>query len=203
VEATLKPKQLLKQMCSPRWYLCFPIRRKIFARRHAGCFQTSLLEGIIHFLRPFTPKRFHVILAYSAQQLCLLASTPSLIAKVLSQMSPSAEWDVRKEATWVVSNIATGGTRQHIMQLVEHGAIKSICDLLDVGEVRILLVAMEALEAILKQSSEVSNYAQLVDEAEGIDKLESLQDHENNEVYQKVITYFVRKTNLKYKFRVN
>lgn len=108
-------------------------------------------------------------------------------------MSVSVEFDVRKEATWVVSNLATAGSKSHIQQLVEHGAIRQICDLLDVGEVRILLVAIDALEAILKNSSG-NNYAQLVDEAEGIEKLENLQDHENHEVYQKsmriIETYF-------------
>ena len=102
-------------------------------------------------------------------------------------MSSSAEWDVRKEASWVVSNIATGGGRAHVLQLVEHGAVRHLCDLLDVGEVRILIVAMEALEAILKLSTESSNYVTLVDEAEGIEKLENLQEHENHEIYQKAV----------------
>lgn len=128
------------------------------------------------------------IAAGNSNQLALLAGTPNLMVKVLMQMSPSAEWDVRKEATWVVSNIATGGNKYHIAQLVEHGAIKNICDLLDVGEVRILLVAMEALEAILKNAPESSNYLQLVDEAEGIERLENLQEHENHEVYQKAVS---------------
>ena len=70
---------------------------------------------------------------------------------------------------------------------MQHGSLKHICDLLEVGEVRILLVAMEALEAILKHSSSGTDYITLVDEYEGIDKLESLQDHENNEVYGKAV----------------
>ena len=57
--------------------------------------------------------------------------------------------------------------------------IKPLCDLFDVGDVRILLVALEALEAILKSATDSSKLVQLIDEAEGIDKLESLQEHEN------------------------
>jgi importin subunit alpha-6/7 len=126
-----------------------------------------------------------MLFIFSQEQVSALASTPKLISMVLTQMSISAEFDVRKEATWVVSNLATGGNRAHVQQLVEHGAIRHICDLLDVAEVRILLVAIDALEAILKCSSEGNKYTQLVDEAEGIEKLENLQDHENHEVYQR------------------
>jgi hypothetical protein len=131
---------------------------------------------------------------FSPVQANALATTPGLLAKVLSQMSSSVEFDVRKEATWVVSNLATGGSKTHIQQLVEHGAIRHICDLLDVGEVRILLVAIDALEAILKSSPNSNVFTKLVDEAEGIEKLENLQDHENHDVYQKAMrlieTYF-------------
>jgi hypothetical protein len=134
------------------------------------------------------------IAAGSSAQLHLLASTPELIPRVLTQMSTAAEWDVRKEATWVISNIATGGSKDHIVYLVQQGSLKHICDLLEVGEARILLVAMEALEAILKVPSDTVNYFTLVDEYEGIEKLENLQDHENNDVYNKAMkileTYF-------------
>ena len=47
---------------------------------------------------------------------------------------------------------------------------------------------MEALEAILKSASEGNKYSQLVDEADGIEKLENLQEHESHEVYQKAVT---------------
>jgi importin subunit alpha-6/7 len=79
----------------------------------------------------------------------------------------------------VISNIATGGNKAQIMYLVEQGVIKPLCDLLDVGDVRILMVTLEAFEAILKIVPDCSKIVQLVDEAEGIDKLENLQEHEN------------------------
>jgi len=130
------------------------------------------------------------IAAGSIKQLNILMSTPNLLAAVLSQLDTSAEWDVRKEAAWVVSNIATGGTTAHIVQLVEGGSIRPICGLLDVAEVRVLLIAMEALEAILKvgaSNAAYSSFAELVDNEEGIHKLEALQEHENAEVYAKAV----------------
>ena len=127
------------------------------------------------------------IAAGNADQLNLLVNTPDLISNVLSQLSASAEWDVRKEATWIVSNIATGGSKAHINRLIEHGVVRPLCDLLDVGEVRILIIAMEALEAILKSARDTTALVQMIEESEGIDKLETLQEHENQEVYDKAV----------------
>lgn len=128
------------------------------------------------------------IAAGTQDQLSQLMNTPQLLSHVLNQLSSSAEWDVRKEASWVISNIATGGNKSHMMQLIEHGTIRPLCDLLDVGEARLLLLAMEALNAILKSVSsghELDDIINLIDEADGIEKLEALQQHENEEVYQK------------------
>eukprot|EP01041_Mallomonas_annulata_P011890 gene11890-24914_t len=133
------------------------------------------------------------IAAGNVDQVHGLVNTPDLIPKLLLQLSSGAEWDVRKEAAWVVSNISTGGSRAHVHRIVEYGAIRPLCDLLDVGEVRVLLVAMDALDSILKHSGD-SNFTKLVDEAEGIEKLENLQEHENQEVYERAVriieTYF-------------
>jgi importin subunit alpha-6/7 len=93
------------------------------------------------------------IAAGNPNQLSQLVGTPDLLSRVLQQLSASAEWDVRKEAAWVVSNIATGGKPAHIAHLVEQGAVQPLCELLTVGEVRILMLAMEALESVLKLST--------------------------------------------------
>jgi len=106
-----------------------------------------------------------------------------------------AEWEVRKEATWIVSNIATGGTDHHIHYLVELGAIDALCSVLDVADARITLVVLDAIEKILKVGMACDrDYVGFVDECDGLDKIEGLQQHENTQVYEKVIsiieTYF-------------
>jgi len=130
------------------------------------------------------------IAAGNIDQVHMLVNTPELISKVMIQLSSGSEWDVRKEAAWVVSNIATGGNRSHVQKIVEHGAMRHLCDLLVVGESRILLVAMDAIESILKHAGDadtVSSFIRLIEEAEGVDRLEGLQEHENEEVYQKAV----------------
>lgn len=132
------------------------------------------------------------IAAGSNDQIDLLFTTPDLLSGILHQLSASAEWDVRREAVWAVSNIATAGRQHHVVSLVEHGVVGPLCELLNVHEVKILMIAMEALEAILKLDTSATygghvSYAQLVDEAGGVDHLELLQEHENTGVYERAV----------------
>lgn len=62
----------------------------------------------------------------------------------------SAEFDIKKEAAWAISNATSGGTAEQLKYLVDVGAIKPLCDLLSVPDVRIVTVALEGLENILK-----------------------------------------------------
>jgi hypothetical protein len=161
----------------------------------------------------------------------------------------NAEFDIKKEAAWAISNATSGGTAEQIRALVEvrgpagagcwhrrgaegarvgrgrvsqtwlasgapappakppnrprthhspthpHrrpnpppapqvGCIKPLCDLLGVSDVRIVTVALEGLENILKAGEAAAKapggggqnpYAQLVEDAEGLDKIEALQ----------------------------
>jgi HEAT repeat protein len=86
------------------------------------------------------------IAAGSAGQLSQLVSTPSLMNRVLEQMAAESEWEVRKEAAWVVSNIVSGGSAAQIGKLVECGVVRPLCDLLDVAEVKVLLISLDTIE---------------------------------------------------------
>jgi hypothetical protein len=51
------------------------------------------------------------------------------------------EWDVKKEAAWVVSNVATGGTHEQVFALVKnHKPVAALCSLLDVQDGKLLMV---------------------------------------------------------------
>lgn len=129
------------------------------------------------------------IAAGTTDQLNSLFLVPELLPLVLKQLT-SAEWDVRREAAWVISNIATSGKRQHIGHLVEIGGLRALCELLSVGEVKIILISLDAIEAILKHGKDIDNcetYIRLIDEASGIDALEKLQEHENQKVYDRSV----------------
>lgn len=68
----------------------------------------------------------------------------------LIHLLSNAEFDIKKEAAWAISNATSGGTAEQIGLLVTAGCIKPLCELLTVNDPRIITVALEGLENILK-----------------------------------------------------
>ncbi|OVA13566.1 Armadillo [Macleaya cordata] len=112
-----------------------------------------------------------------------------------------AEFEIKKEAAWALSNATSGGSHEQIQYLVNQGCIKPLCDLLACPDPRIMTVCLEGLENILKvgeadkelgKNNGVNIYAQMIDECEGLDKIENLQSHDNNEIYEKAVKILER-----------
>ncbi|CAK8531624.1 unnamed protein product [Lathyrus sativus] len=118
-----------------------------------------------------------------------------LIAPLVNLLQ-NAEFDIKKEAAWALSNGTSGGTHDQIKYLVSQGCIKPLCDLLVCPDPRIVTVCLEGLENILKvgeaeksfgNTGDINAYAQAIDDAEGLEKIENLQSHDNNEIYEKAV----------------
>ncbi|CAI9536435.1 unnamed protein product [Staurois parvus] len=116
------------------------------------------------------------------------------IFPVLIEILQKAEFRTRKEAAWAITNATSGGTAEQIRYLVNLGCIKPLCDLLTVMDSKIVQVALNGLENILRLGDQeakqggnggINPYCGLIEEAYGLDKIEFLQSHENQEIYQK------------------
>lgn len=57
--------------------------------------------------------------------------------------------EVRREAAWALANATNGGTGQQIQYMVHRGCLPPLCSLLAASDLRMVNVAMEALENIL------------------------------------------------------
>ncbi len=102
----------------------------------------------------------------------------------LIKMLATGEYDIKKEAAWALSNATSGGTSEQIRAMVEAGCIKPLCDTLSVNDTRIIIVALEGLENILKVGDQlrkmpgsdgINPYARAIEAADGLDKIEALQ----------------------------
>uniref|UniRef100_A0A8C7CSK3 Importin subunit alpha n=1 Tax=Oncorhynchus kisutch TaxID=8019 RepID=A0A8C7CSK3_ONCKI len=115
------------------------------------------------------------------------------IFPVLIEILQKAEFRTRKEAAWAITNATSGGTPEQIRYLVSLNTIKPMCDLLTVMDSKIVQVSLNGLENILRLGEQeakqngtgINPYCALIEEAYGLDKIEFLQSHENQEIYQK------------------
>ena len=114
------------------------------------------------------------------------------ILKPLVSILNSEEFDIKKEAAWAISNATSGGDPGQIHQLVEAGVIRPMCDLLQSPDAKIIMVALEGIENIIKvgkadamSSGGVNRYAQMVEADGGLEALEQLQNHDNDDIYTK------------------
>eukprot|EP01053_Blabericola_migrator_P012863 Blabericola_migrator_1__12862@NODE_837_length_6317_cov_234_594560_g592_i0_p4_GENE_NODE_837_length_6317_cov_234_594560_g592_i0NODE_837_length_6317_cov_234_594560_g592_i0_p4_ORF_typecomplete_len325_score71_61Arm/PF00514_23/7_8e05Arm/PF00514_23/2_9e06Arm/PF00514_23/6_7e09Arm/PF00514_23/1e12Arm/PF00514_23/9_8e10Arm/PF00514_23/0_00034HEAT_2/PF13646_6/3_8HEAT_2/PF13646_6/0_00055HEAT_2/PF13646_6/1_4e05HEAT_2/PF13646_6/6_2e05KAP/PF05804_12/2e05KAP/PF05804_12/7e06KAP/PF05804_12/3_8e03Arm_2/PF04826_13/1Ar len=101
----------------------------------------------------------------------------------LVNLLQTAEFEVKREAAWAISNASSGGNARQVEALVKSGCMKPLCDLLEVNDIKLVGVALEAIENILKTGKKrqiqeglpENPYVQILEEAGGFPKLEKLQ----------------------------
>ena len=71
-----------------------------------------------------------------------------------------------------------------LVVLFHIGCIKPLCDLLEVKDAKVVIVALEGLENILRagdkqKTNDINDIATMIDEADGVTKIQALQYHVN------------------------
>jgi hypothetical protein len=130
------------------------------------------------------------ITAGTSEQIQLVINQ-EVFPKVIELLSVS-EFDIQKEAAWAVSNATSGGQPQQIKYMVERGAIPPLCALLGVADAKIITVALEGLENILKCGKSLGEevnrqFLDCLADCDGHEKIENLQEHENEAIYQRAL----------------
>lgn len=107
----------------------------------------------------------------------------------------SGDFKTKKEACWALCNATSGGLNrpEQIKYLVNQGCIKPLCDILNSMDNKIILVALDGIENILRvgeldrtNSDEGLNmYAIIVEECGGLEIIQELQNHDNEEIFKK------------------
>jgi importin subunit alpha-1 len=124
----------------------------------------------------------------SQTQMVINASIFPLLAGLLN----SGEFDVKKEVMYAITNATTWKVAKQIRHIVDSGCVRPMIELFTAPDPKIVMVALDGIENILLVGAKVSKdgtnpYAPIVEENEGIDRLEELQSHENNDVYQRAV----------------
>jgi importin subunit alpha-6/7 len=121
----------------------------------------------------------------------------NIIPPLINLLS-NGDFKTRKEACWAISNATSGGLQkpEQIRYLVQQGCIKPLCDLLSCPDNKIIQVALDGLENILKvgdmdkeasdaPDQNVNNFALFIEEAGGMEKIHDCQNNINEEIYMK------------------
>uniref|UniRef100_A0A669C591 Importin subunit alpha n=1 Tax=Oreochromis niloticus TaxID=8128 RepID=A0A669C591_ORENI len=95
---------------------------------------------------------------------------------------------INKEAVWFLSNITAGnqqgGKKLKILSM-EQNVIPPFCNLLSVKDSQVVQVVLDGLKNILIMAGdEASTIAEIIEECGGLEKIENLQQHENEDIYK-------------------
>ncbi|XP_064456274.1 importin subunit alpha-3-like [Ornithodoros turicata] len=107
-----------------------------------------------------------------------------LIPMIIHHLS-KGEFQTQKEAAWAISNLTISGTKAQVSYLVEQGVVAPLCNLLAVRDPQVVQVVLDGLNNILKMAgSQFYSVASNIEECGGLDKIEALQNHENEDIYK-------------------
>lgn len=118
----------------------------------------------------------------------------NIIPPLINLLS-NGDFKTRKEACWAISNATSGGLQkpEQIRYLVSQGCIRPLCDLLGCMDNKIIQVALDGLENILKvgemdknaETDNMNRYAMYIEEAGGMERIHACQNNANEEIYMK------------------
>ncbi len=94
----------------------------------------------------------------------------------------------RREAAWCINNLSLSGKREQVAYALQQGVLQPFCNLLTIEDAQILVVVLDGISNILKMASnsedDIDMLTTQIEECGGLDKIETLQNHPNEEIYK-------------------
>ncbi|RWS15915.1 importin subunit alpha-3-like protein [Dinothrombium tinctorium] len=108
----------------------------------------------------------------------------NLIPPIIQHLA-KGEFLTQREAAWAVTNMTISGTKSQIQYLVNENVIEPMCNLLGVKDVQVVHVVLDGIRNILKTAGKnFYSIAADIEKCGGLDKIEHLQNHENEDIYK-------------------
>ncbi|XP_036610904.1 importin subunit alpha-3 [Trichosurus vulpecula] len=108
----------------------------------------------------------------------------SLVPMIIHLLD-KGDFGTQKEAAWAISNLTISGRKDQVAYLIQQNVIPPFCNLLTVKDAQVVQVVLDGLSNILKMAEdEAETIANLIEECGGLEKIEQLQNHENEDIYK-------------------
>lgn len=114
----------------------------------------------------------------------------NLIPPILNLLS-YGDYKVKREACWAICNATSAyeSNPDQIRYLVNQGCLRSLCQMLNCQDNKIIQISLDALSNILEVGTfdypEYNKYAGFIEDAGGLETIFKLQEHDNNIIYMK------------------
>lgn len=107
-----------------------------------------------------------------------------LLPKIINNLT-KGDFQTQKEAAWAISNLTIGGNKEQVATLIREGVIPPFCDLLNCKDSQVIQVVLDGINNMLKMAgAEVEQLCTMIEECNGLDKIELLQNHDNIDIYK-------------------
>uniref|UniRef100_A0A5F4W2L2 Importin subunit alpha n=1 Tax=Callithrix jacchus TaxID=9483 RepID=A0A5F4W2L2_CALJA len=140
--------------------------------------QTAALRAVGNIVTG-TDEQTQVVLNCDA-----LSHFPALLTHPKEKIN-KGDFGTQKEAAWAISNLTISGRKDQVAYLIQQNVIPPFCNLLTVKDAQVVQVVLDGLSNILKMAEdEAETIGNLIEECGGLEKIEQLQNHENEDIYK-------------------
>ncbi|XP_048455094.1 importin subunit alpha-3-like [Rhincodon typus] len=107
------------------------------------------------------------------------------LVPLIVNLMENGDYATQKETAWVIANLANCGRKDQVDYLIEQNAVAPFCKLLTLLDPQIIIVVLDGLSNILNTANDKTELvANSIEECGGLQIIEQLQLHENEEIYK-------------------
>ncbi|XP_063778871.1 importin subunit alpha-3-like [Pseudophryne corroboree] len=104
---------------------------------------------------------------------------------IIIHLLDKGDFGTQKKAAWAITNLTVSGRKDQVANLIQQNVIPPFCNLLTVKDAQVTHLVLDGLINILKMANnEAETIVNRIEECGGLEKIEQLQSHKNEDIYK-------------------